>query len=83
MYVYICLSTIICWEVMQTSDGGHMTDYAVPDVKSKLYTFLWNHFLNNFDPNDNCTLCPCRIVVSFPVPVILMFCKYVSKFIIS
>ena len=31
--------------------------------KYKLKTFLWNHFLNNFDENNNCTfhfLCPCR-----------------------
>ena len=38
-------------------------------IKSKLYTFLWNHFLNNFDPNNNCTLhflCPCRHCSKLP-----------------
>ena len=32
-------------------------------IKCKLYTFLWNHFLNNFDPHNHCSmhfLCLCR-----------------------
>ena len=31
-------------------------------LKSKFKDFLWNHFVTNFDDNDNCTLhylCPC------------------------
>jgi len=39
-------------------------------IKCKLYTFLWNYFLNNFDPNNNnCTLhflCPCRNCSKLP-----------------
>ena len=31
-------------------------------LKSKLKSYLWDHFLTNFDENNNCTLhylCPC------------------------
>ena len=31
-------------------------------IKKKLKTYLWNHFVHNFDPNNTCTLhfvCPC------------------------
>jgi len=45
---------------------------------------LYFYFLNNFDPNNNCTLyfyVLAEIVVSFPVLVTLMFCKYVSYII--
>ena len=31
-------------------------------IKKKLNTFLWNHFIQNFDPSNNCVLhfvCPC------------------------
>ena len=24
-------------------------------IKKKLISFLWNHFISNFDPNNNCT----------------------------
>ena len=32
-------------------------------IKSSLKLFFWNHFVNNFDPNNSCTLhflCPCH-----------------------
>ena len=35
---------------------------SINTMKTKLNTFLWNHFMHNFDPNNNCTLhflCPC------------------------
>jgi len=42
-------------------------------LKSKLKAFLWNHFLMNFDENNNCTLhymCPCsRCHQSHPATV--------------
>ena len=37
-------------------------DLPFAQLKSKLKTFLWNHFLTNFGDNSNCTLhfmCPC------------------------
>ena len=36
---------------------------SIDVLKSKLKSFLWNHFLMNFDDSNNCTfhfLCPCR-----------------------
>ena len=35
---------------------------SLDQIKKKLYNFLWNHFIQNFDPSNNCTLhfiCPC------------------------
>ena len=35
---------------------------SLNQIKMKLNNFLWNHFMQNFDPSNNCTLhfvCPC------------------------
>ena len=37
-------------------------DLTFPLLKSKLKTFLWDHFITNFEDNNNCSLhylCPC------------------------
>ena len=47
------------WNAMPIMDIN--TSYST--LKSKLKSFLWNHFLTNFDESNNCTfhfLCPCR-----------------------
>ena len=38
-------------------------------IKKKLISFLWSHFLSNFDPNNSCTthfVCPCCNCAKLP-----------------
>ena len=47
------------WNAMPVFDLNNMF-FAL--LKSKLKQFLWDHFLNHFDDNNNCTFhfqCPC------------------------
>ena len=46
-------------------------DISLPydTIKRKLISFLWSHFLSNFDSNNNCTLhflCPCCRCAKLP-----------------
>ena len=46
------------WNAMPVID----LNMSFPQLKSKLKKYLWDHFLNYFDDNNNCTLhyqCPC------------------------
>ena len=38
----------------------------IDTIKRKLISFLWSHFLFNFDSNINCTLCPCCRCAKLP-----------------
>ena len=45
-------------------------------LKSKLKAFLRNHFLTNFDENNNCTLhymCPCSRCHQLHPPIIIVY----------
>ena len=44
-------------------------DYPIGIIKKQLKTFLFNHFITNFDPANSCSfhfLCPCSRCQSLP-----------------
>ena len=46
-------------------------DLSIPTIKQKLKSFLWNHFITNFNPNQPCTwhyVCPCSNCITLPIP---------------